>query len=284
MEKMIRLVHATLALVLIIGNASALGISSANFGDVEQGKIYNQTVTLLNSPNDFDNNFVVTVDGAIKNWIKILPSEFSIKKGSVQQITLTLNVPIDADLGEIKGTVTAEGKQTVPSSAGDGGANVGYAVATKGNIYASVKKPGAVASVEIMGVEVLSSLPAGSVARFTVTARNNGNVATTANIKLDIKKDGKVVASIPETPVDFSLGEEKTVKLLWDTQGISEGGYEAVVEASTIARGAEKTTSVTYKPIPVILGEENAGNYLLILVAGIAIVIIILAVVMKRRT
>lgn len=283
MKKMIRLVHAMFVLVLIIGNASALGISNANFGDVEQGKIYNQTVTLLNSPNDFDNNFVVTVDGAIKNWTKVSPSEFSIKKGNVQKITLTLNVPIDADLGEIKGSVIAEGKNTVPSSSGGGGANVGYAVATKSNIYATVIKPGAVASVEITGVEVLSSIPVGSVVRFTVTSKNNGDVATTANFKIDIKKGGKVVASIPDTPVDFTIGEEKTVKLFWDTQGVAEGGYDALVEANTIARGSEKTTSSTFKPVSVVIGENNSSSPF-ILVAGIVILIIIISIVgLKRR-
>lgn len=284
MKKMIKIVYLLLAFILAIESASALGISSANFGDVEQGKIYNQTVTLVNSPNDFDNHFVVTVDGAIKDWIKISPAEFDLAKGNVQQITLTLNVPKDAGLGELKGTVTAEGKKTVPASGGGGGANVGYAVATKGNIYTNVIKPGAVASVEIMGVEVPSPVPAGSVAKFTVALKNNGNVATTANFKLDIKKDGKVVASVPGTPADFTLGEEKTVKLFWDTQGVAEGRYDAYVEATTIARGSEKTTSAASKPVPVTIGEEKGvSSNTLIAVAGIAILIIILAVVLKRR-
>ncbi len=284
MEKMKIFGHVLLVLAIVTGSASALGISSANFGDVEQGKIYNQTVTLVNSPNDFDNHFVVTVDGTIKSWIKITPAEFDLAKGNVQQITLTLNVPKDAGLGELKGTVTAEGKKTVPSSGGGGGANVGYAVATKGNIYTNVVKPGALASVEITGVEVPSPVPAGSVAKFTVTSKNNGNVATSANFKLDIKKDGKVVASVPGTPADFALGEEKTIKLFWDTQGVSEGGYDAYVEATTIARGSEKTTSAASKPIPVIIGEEKGvSSNTLIAVAGVAILIIILAVVLKRR-
>ncbi len=283
MEKMVKIVYALLAITFMIGNASALGISSANFGDVEQGKIYNQTVTLVNSPNDFDNHFVVVVDGAIKDWIKISPAEFDLAKGNVQQITLTLDVPKDAGLGELKGTVTAEGKKTVPSSGGGGGANVGYAVATKGNIYASVVKPGALASVEITGVEVPSPVPAGSVAKFTVALKNNGNVATTANFKLDIKKDGKVVASVPGTPADFALGEEKTIKFFWDTQGVSEGGYDAYVEATTIARGSEKTSTAAYKSVPVVIGEEKGISSTLIAVIGVAILIIILAVVLKRR-
>lgn len=286
MEKMIKIVYVLLVFSLIPGTASALGISSANFGDVEQDKIYNQTVTLVNSPNDFDNHFVVMVDGAMKDWIKISPVEFDLAKSNVKQITLTLEVPKDAGLGELRGTVTAEGKMTVPSSSGGGGANVGYAVATKGNIYANVIKPGALASVEITGVEVPETVPVGGVARFTVTTKNIGE-DTTAIFKLDVKNDlGKVVASIKGTSVDFTaVGEEKMVKLFWDTQGFSEGKYDAYIEATTTAASKDvKTSTATYKPIPVIIGEEKGGiSSTLIAVAGVAILIIILAVVLKRR-
>lgn len=284
MEKMVKFVYVLLAFVLITGSAVALGISSANFGDVEQGKIYNQTVTLVNSPNDFDNHFVVTVDGAIKDWIKVSPAEFDLAKGNVKQITLSLEVPKDAGLGELKGTATAEGKKTVPSATGGGGANVGYAVATKGNIYANVVKPGAVASVEIIGVEVLATVPAGSVAKFTVISKNNGNVATSASFKLDIKKDGQVIASIPGTTTDFALGEEKEVKLFWDTQGASEGKYDAHIEATTIKRGDEKTAAVTYKPVYVTVGEEKGGiSTTVVIGVGIVVLVVIIAVVLMRR-
>lgn len=287
MEKMIRIGYALLALLLLVGGANALGISSANFGDVEQGKTYNQTVTLVNSPNDFDNHFVVTVDGVIKDWIKVSLAEFDLAKGNVKQITLTLEVPKDAGLGELKGTVTAEGKKTVPSSGGDGGgANVGYAVATKGNIYANVVKPGAFASVEITEVEVPETVPVGGVARFTVTTKNTGEAKIAAIFKLEIKKDTKVVASIPGTPVDFTAeGEEKMVKLFWDTQGFSEGKYDAYIEATTTAASKDvKTSTATYKPVPVVIGEEKGGvSSTLIAVVGIVILIIILAVVLKRR-
>lgn len=265
------------------GSASALGISSANFGDVEQGKTYTQTVTLVNSQNDFDNHFVVIVDGTLKYLIKISPAEFDLAKGNIQQITLSLEVPKDAGLGEIRGNVIAEGKKTVPSSGGGGGANVGYAVATKGTIYANLIKPGAVASVEIIGVDIASNVPAGSVAKLTVTSKNSGNVATSANFKLDIKKDGKVVASIPGTPADFAIGEEKTVKLFWDTQGIAEGKYDAIIEATTIARGSEKTTSTAYKPVPITVGEEKGNSNILIAVIGIVILIVVIVVVLKRK-
>ena len=190
-------------------------------------------------------------------------------------------MPQDAGLGEITGTIIAVGKNTAPSSDAGEGANVGYAVATKGNLYANVVKPAAFASVEIMSVKAPSKISVGSVARITVTSKNNGNVVTTANFQLEIKKNGKVVASIPGTPTDFALGEEKTIKLYWDTQGADEGRYYAYVETVTIARGTEETTSAGYKPVPVTIGDDNN---ILIAAAGAAIlIVIILAVVLKRR-
>lgn len=282
MRRISSYVSVFLALILITESSSALGISGVSFADVEQGRNYTHAVTLVNSPRDFNNSFVVEIDGAIKDWIKVSPVEFDLAKGESKQISITLEVPKDARLGEIAGTITAIGKKTVPTNESGGGASVGYAVATKGNIYANVIKPGALASVEITNVEVPSNVAPGSVAKFTVTSKNNGNVATSANFKLDIKKDGEVIASLPGNPIDFALGEEKTIKLFWDTQGVTEGRYEAYIEATTIARGSEKTSSSIYKSVPVIVGESGVSN-ILISVAGIVILIAIIAIFLKRK-
>ncbi len=284
MKKMIQVFILLMFFIVLNSTATALGISNANFGDVEQGKSYNITITLVNSQNDFDNHFIVEISGALKNWISISPSEFDLAKGNSKQINLTLKVPSDTVLGQSTGTVTATGKKTAPSGGADsGGANVGYAVATKGNIYANVVKPGAVASVEITNVEVQSNVASGSVAKLTVFSKNSGNVATSASFKLDIKKDSKIVASIPGTPTDFAIGEGKTVKLFWDTQGVEDGRYEAYIEAATIAKGSEKTSSATYRPVPVTVGKEKDFNSLLLASAGAVILIVIIAVVLKRR-
>ena len=283
MGKINKIFYTTLALALFINGASAIGISSASFGDVELERSYTQTVTLLNSENDFDNHFVIEIDGTIKDWITVSPSEFDLTKGNTKQITLTLEVPEDAPLGEITGTVTAVGKNTVPSSdGGSGGANVGYAIATKGNIYANVVKQGALASVEIIGVDSPSNVATGDVARITVTSRNNGNVATTASFKLEIKNNGKVVATVPGTPTDFALNEEKTVKLFWDTQGMQDDKYELNVQATTIAKGSEKTTSTSYEPLTIQIGETGSSS-LTVIVIGAGILIIILGIILKRK-
>lgn len=278
-----KIIYIFVAVVFAVGNASALGISSANFGKVELGENYTQVVTLVNSPNDFDNHFVIQIDGAIKSWIKVSPSEFDLAKGSAEQITLSLEVPEDAALGEIKGTVTAVGQKTVPLGKTGEGASVGYAVATKGNIYADVVKPGALASVEITSVEASPSVSAGSVARFTVTSKNNGNIpgTTTAIFRLDIQKDGRVVANIPAISADFAPGEEKDVKLLLDTQGVAEGGYDVYIEATTVARGSEKTSTSSYR-MPLVIGEAK-GSSSVYIAAGIVALILILAVAVMRR-
>lgn len=284
MGKMNKILCTILALALFINGASAIGISSTSFGDVELERNYTQMVTLLNSENDFDNHFVIEIDGTFKDWITVSPSEFDLAKGNIKQITLILEVPENAPLGEITGTVTAVGKNTVPSSDGDsGGANVGYAIATKGNIYANVVKQGALASVEITGVDSPSNVDAGDVARITVTSKNNGNVPTTASFKLEIKNNGNVVATVPGTPTDFALGEEKTVKLFWDTQGMQDDKYEINVQATTIAKGSEKTTSTNYEPLTIQIGETGALNSTVIIVVGAVIFIIILGIILMRR-
>lgn len=284
MAKAIIIVQALLAFFLIAQSSNALGISSVSFADVEQGKTYTQTVALINSPNDFDNHFVIEIDGSIKDRIIVSPAEFDLAKGEVKKINLTLEVPKYSQLGELTGTITAVGKKTAPSSGGDGGANVGYAVATKGSIYANVIKAGALALVEITGVDVSSPVPAGSVARLTVTAKNNGNVATSSSFKLKIKKDGNVVADIPNSFMDFALGEEKTFKLFWDTQGMEDGRYDAYIEATTIAKGSEKTASTAYKPVSIIIGEENRRIInVLVAAAGVIVLILVSAVVLKRK-
>ena len=123
------------------GSASALGISNLDFGDVEQGETYTETIVLVHSPQDFDNLFVIKVDGTIKEWITVSPVEFDLAKGSNQPITINLTVPADSALSEVTATITAVGKKTVPSAETTEGAIVGYAVATKSKLKANVVKP-----------------------------------------------------------------------------------------------------------------------------------------------
>lgn len=285
MGKIIKIVYGLLCFILLGGCASALGISSATFSDVEQGRTYTQTVVLVNSPQDFDNHFVIEIDGEIKDWINVSPNEFDLAKGETKQIDLTLEVPMDAHLGEIKGTVTAVGQKTVPKSGDEsGGTSVGYAVATKGNIYANVIRQGALASVEILDLEAPSAVSTGSIVKFTATSKNTGNVATSANFKLDIKKDDIIITSIPSTPIDFALNEEKTVKLFWDTQGAEEGKYNAYIEAVTIARGNEKTATTKYEPVSLIVGKEKSGiTNIMIFAIGIVIIFIVGFIVVSRK-
>lgn len=264
-----------LAVVVMSPCVSALGISGASFIDVDQGRTYTQTVLLVNSQYDFDNHFVVDIKGDIKNWVEVSPSEFDLKKGEKKEINLTLEIPPDAPLGEITGTITATGSMTAPTSSGTGEqASVGYAIATKSVIYANVVKPGALASIEITDVDAPSSIAPDSVTKITVNAKNNGNVPTSASFKLDIKKGDTLVESIRGSEVDFAIDQENTVKLFWDTTGIDKGKYEAYIEATTIASGAEKTVTATYSPVTITIGGLINNTMLAAIGAGILIVII----------
>jgi hypothetical protein len=284
MENIKKICYAFMALVMLTGNASALGISSASFGDVELGHSYNQSVVLTNSPNDFDNHFVIEINGAIKDLIKVSPVEFDLAKGNTKEINLILAVPEEAPLGDITGTITAVGQKTVSNADDyDSGTNVGYGVATKSNIYANIVKSGALASIDIISVEAPATVISDSVAKFNVKAKNTGNVVTSASFTLTVKKDATIVEDTMSSPVNFTLGDEKEIKLFWDTQGLPEGRYEAFIEASTIAQGSEKTSSTTYQPVPISIGEAKETSNVLIVAAGAIILIALMLITIFRR-
>jgi len=108
------IIGALLALLMLTGNASALGIPSTSFIDVEPGKMYTQTVLLIHSDNDFNNRYVIEIYGAIQDWIAVSPKQFNLNSGDIKEIKLKLNMPKDVHFREKRGTITAIGKKTVP--------------------------------------------------------------------------------------------------------------------------------------------------------------------------
>jgi hypothetical protein len=281
-----------LILVALAGAVQALGLADLNFGDVEQGGTYTQTIVLVNSPQDIDNHFVVEVGGIMKGWITVSPVEFDLTRGSDQPLTVTLAVPKDATLGEGTATITAVGKKIVPSTGNvSEGASVGYAVATKSNVAANVVKPGATAAIEITNVETPKGIKPGDIVKFTITAKNVGNVPSTGQFSVAVTKGSSAIATIPGVPVDFGMNAEQTVKLYWDTGGQSEGTYTAVVSVAPSSSGRDvKIRTGTYPAITLELGTvigQGASpplNLPLPVLAGICIIIgIILAFIILRR-
>jgi hypothetical protein len=250
--------------VLVAGAVQALGLSNINFGDVEQGETYTQTVLLINSPQDIDNHFVIEVGGTMKAWLTVAPPGFDLAKGSGQPITVTLAVPKDAILGEKTATITAVGDKTIPFAGGTpGGATVGYAVAAKSNVVANVVKPGASAAIVITRVDTPAENRPGDIVKFTVTARNAGNVPATGQFSVAISRGATTITTIPGVPVDFGMNAEQTVKLYWDTQGQPAGVYTAVVSVVPSSSGKDvRIRTSSYPAITLELGGVTGSGLL----------------------
>ncbi|MCK4734768.1 MAG: hypothetical protein KAT65_20105 [Methanophagales archaeon] len=254
-------------LCLCIGGANALGIQKGNFFDVEQGGIYNITIYVYTATGDFENDFTIVKSGPLADWITVSPTEFTLDKGSMQPLSLTLIVPEDAKLGDYSGTIKAVGHRPVPVGNQSGeGSTVGYTVSTLSGLHARVVKPGAVEAVTILSVIVPKRVERGSTAKFDVSIKNTGNVPTTVSPALTVSKDAETVATIPGVPVELSVDEEKTAKLYWDAQ--EKGTYTAVV---AVTCGETTTTS---EPISIEVGK---GGFSIPSVPAFAVVAAILA-------
>jgi hypothetical protein len=276
-----------LILSVCVGAVYGLGLSNVNFGEVEQGETYIHTIVLVNSPQDFDNHYVIEVDGDMKDWITVSPIEFDLPKASNQPLTVTLTVPPDAPLGEVRATITAIGKKTAPA-AGETteGAGVGYAVATKSNVLANVVKPGATAAIEITRVEIPKNIRLGDDVKFTITAKNIGNVPATAHFSVAISNSEQVITTIPSVPTEFELNAEKIIRLYWDTAGQSEGVYTALVSVTPSSGGKDvRIKNASYPAITIELGggKELQSVFIAIGVILVALVVVLALVVRKRR-
>ena len=147
---------------------------------------------------------------------------------------------------------------------------MGYKVATKSKLRATVIKPGAVEAVTILSVDVPKRVKPGSVAKFDVQIKNTGNVPATASPTLTISKGAEAVATIPGVPVELSVDEEKTVKLYGEAQ--EKGFYTAVV---AVTCGETTTTS---DPVSIEVGKSSIPA-----VPAFAVVAAILAAVLLLR-
>jgi uncharacterized membrane protein len=272
MQKMLRKMAIALFVIAIFtGTGSGLGMHDKNFGNVEQGRTYTGTVDIITSEMDFDNDFAIEKSGELADWIDVSPTEFDLKAGNTQTLTVTLTVPEDAKLGEYTGVIKAAGQRTVPTAEEPtGGAGVGYKVAVKSRLRATVIKPGAVEAVTILSADAPKRVDPGSVAKFNVLIKNTGNVPATASPTLTVSKAAETIATIPSVPIELSVDEEKTVKLYWEAP--ETGLYTAVVAVTC----GETTT--TYDPISIEVGKSSIPA-----VPAFAVVAAILAAVLLLR-
>ena len=276
MQKMLReIAFALFVIAIVTGTASSLGMLDKNFGNVEQGMTYTGTVNIITSEMDFDNDFVIEKSGELADWTDVSPTEFDLKAGDTQTLTITLTVPEDAKLGEYTGVIKAAGQRTVPTAEEPtGGAGLGYKVAVKSRLRATVIKPGAVEAASILNVDAPEQVKPGFVAKIEIQIKNTGNVPTTASPTLTVSKGAEAVATIPGVPIELSVDEEKTVKLYWESQEKGLGLYTAVV---SVTCGETTTTS---DPVSIEVGKSG---FSLPAVPAFAVVAAILAAVLLLR-
>jgi hypothetical protein len=265
-DVVLALIVISIAAGMLMGTVTALGMLNVNFGNVEQGKTYTETVNVITSTQDFDNHFVIEKSGELAAWIDVTPQEFDLRAGDTQPLAITLRIPEDATLGEYAGAITAVGKEPAPAPGEqEGGAAVGYTVAVKSRLSATVVKPGAIETVDIVKFEAPSRVESGSVAKFDVSIKNTGNVPTTAEPVLTIYKGSETADSIHGAAVELDVEEEEIAKLYWDAE--EDGTYTAVV----IVTCAETTT--TSDPINLEVGK---GGFALPTLPAFAVLIAIL--------
>ncbi len=265
-DVVLALIVISIAAGMLTGTVNALGMLNVNFGNVEQGKTYTETVNVITSTQDFDNHFVIEKSGELAAWIDVTPQEFDLRAGDTQPLAITLRIPEDATLGEYAGAITAVGKEPAPAPGEqEGGAAVGYTVAVKSRLSATVVKPGAIETVGIVKIETPSHVESGSVAKFDVSIKNTGNVPTTAEPVLTIYKGTETADSIHGAAVELEVEEEEIAKLYWDAE--VDGTYTAVVTVTC----AETTT--TSDPITLEVGK---GGFALPTLPAFAVLIAIL--------
>jgi len=271
MLKEIIIISAILS--IFMGTASGLGITHAGFGNVEQGKTYDIPVTVITSELDFDNHFVIEIEGELTDWVSVTPLEFDLPAGESQTLTVNLEVPENARVGEYKGSITAVGQQGVPAPGETtGGAAVGYTIAARSLLSASVIKPGAVESVAVTSVNVPGKMKPDSVVKFDISIKNTGNVPAIATPILLISSHTSTT-EIPGVPVELEVDEETTIKMYWDAQ--EAGTYTAVV---SIACGE---TTVNSDPVSITVTDSSLPGMQTYLVI---ITILGAAVLLRRRS
>jgi len=267
-----------LLLMTLVGTVHALSLANLDFGDVNPGGHYNQTLVLDSAPGDIDNYFVVQVTGDMKDWITVSPKAFKLSHGTSQPLDVTITVPKDASLGGTTAAIIAVGQQTVASGTTSTGSTVGYAVAAKSNVAATVVKAGATADIGITSVDAPSDFSTGDIVKFTIAAHNAGNVPATGQFSINISCDGKPVTTIPGAPVDFGLNAQQTTKIFWDTQGQSATTCTALVSVVPSSTGSVKIVPESYAPITLHMSKKAPLSPI------IGIISVLLIIVLRRKT
>ena len=210
-----------LLLALLFPSASALGIERVEFFEVEQGSTQTIIIDVYTSPTELENEFayeIISDNRDVHDWISISPEKFIMDAGEQRQsITITLNVPVTAELGDYTGELKYAGSRI------SGGGTIGYTVATKSVLHFKVVKEGAKKKVDFITMEAKSYIKPDEIAKFSSTLKNTGNIPINFYVSLIIEENYEEMFTVDSAPMNVGVGLFEDINLYWEPE--QEGNY-----------------------------------------------------------
>lgn len=270
-----------LFMIALISPVMGIGIEKAEFFDVEQGSTETINIHFFTA-NEQENNFLLEllVPDKVKNWITVTPENFTLGANKQQLITITLNVPKDAELGDINGDIKFTGSRVM----GEG--QIGYTVATKSTFHFRVVKEGAKKEVTFLVLDIKPQIETNKIQKFIATIKNTGNIPTSFHTILHIfDKDRAEVYNMTSASINLGVDGIEVVQLFWEP--VDEGEYTGYF---TIAYEDEVTTGVTGAVVKsdtfkfTVGTSTNSSQPVLIgVIIGVLVIACILFVLYRRR-
>ena len=210
-----------LCLILLIPSASALGMERVEFFEVEQGSTQSIIIDVYTAPSESENEFtyeIISNDQEVHDWITVSPETFTMPAGAQRQpITITLNVPVNAKLGDREGELKFAGSRV------SGGGTIGYTVATKSVLHFKVVKEGAKKNIEFTSLDANSQIRPDEISKFETVIKNTGNVPTDFSVVLVIEENYDEIFKTSTAPMNLKVGLFEDVTLYWEPE--VEGNY-----------------------------------------------------------
>lgn len=210
-----------LLLALLIPSASALGIERVEFFEVEQGSTQTIVIDVYTSPTELENDFtfqIISDNRDLLKWVTVSPEKFTMAPGEQRQpITVTLTIPITAELGDYSGELKYAGSRI------SGGGTIGYTVATKSVIHFKVVKEGAKKKIDFMTMEAKPHIFSHEITKFSSTIKNTGNIPVNYHVSLIIEQDYEEVFKVNSPQMDLGVGLFEDITLYWEPE--QEGNY-----------------------------------------------------------
>jgi hypothetical protein len=88
-----------------------IGTDALYFGNVPQGGFAQRYVNITNSHTE-PLKVIIKFSGDHSNWISSSDNNFIVYPGQINQVTITANIPEQAELGEYTGTMSTIFKKT----------------------------------------------------------------------------------------------------------------------------------------------------------------------------